>query len=117
MNEMAKEKTVEELIKESENWWKNLDRPIHEFFGLSYAQFLVLSRTVLQSMPLDWQKRFVKCLMELDAEIDVSLKWPWQYHVTVRNLETRRFGSLKEHDPHGSYDRGRARVKLNSEKE
>ena len=43
---------------------------IHQFFGLSYAEYLVLPRSVLQSMPAVWQRRFVDCLMELDATID-----------------------------------------------
>ena len=39
---------------------------IHSFFGLSYASYLVLPRTILQSMPSKWQKDFVKLLHELD---------------------------------------------------
>lgn len=38
---------------------------IHDWFGLSYAAYLVINRSVLQSMPLDWQERFVGCLREL----------------------------------------------------
>lgn len=40
--------------------------PIHTYFGLSYASHLVLNRTLLQSMPTDWQQRFVACLYELN---------------------------------------------------
>jgi hypothetical protein len=40
---------------------------IHEYFGLTYANYLVLNRTLLQSMPGDWQERFVAMLQELDA--------------------------------------------------
>jgi hypothetical protein len=39
---------------------------IHGYFGLSYANYLTLSRTLLQSMPDEWQTRFVDCLRELD---------------------------------------------------
>ena len=39
------------------------DQAIHGFFGLSYSTYLVLHRSLLQSMPGDWQARFV-ALME-----------------------------------------------------
>lgn len=42
------------------------DGAIHEHFGLSYANYLVIARSLLQSMPLEWQERFVGCLNELD---------------------------------------------------
>jgi len=41
------------------------DGPIHEHFSLSYANYLVLPRTLLQSMPLDWQEGFVRHLDQL----------------------------------------------------
>lgn len=39
---------------------------IHTWFGLSYANYLVVPRTLLQSMPDEWQTRFVACLNELN---------------------------------------------------
>lgn len=44
--------------------------PIHEWFELTYAQYLTIPRSVLQSMDLEWQARFVACLEELDDTID-----------------------------------------------
>lgn len=41
------------------------ERGIHEWFELSYANYLVLPRTLLQSMPAEWQLRMVSCLEEL----------------------------------------------------
>lgn len=38
---------------------------IHTYFGLSYANYLVLPRTLLQSMPQEWQARFVALVDEL----------------------------------------------------
>lgn len=35
---------------------------IHKHFGLSYANYLVLPRTLLQSMPDEWQTQFVALL-------------------------------------------------------
>lgn len=39
---------------------------VHDFFGLTYANYLVLHRTLMQSMPDEWQNRMVQCLNELD---------------------------------------------------
>jgi hypothetical protein len=43
------------------------DGPIHEWFSLSYRNYLVLHRTLMQSMPTDWQLRLRTCLEELEA--------------------------------------------------
>lgn len=45
-------------------------RGIHEYFGLTYAGYLVMHRTLLQSMPDEWQARFVRMLDEFDAAFD-----------------------------------------------
>lgn len=44
--------------------------PIHEYFGLSYAHWLVVPRVALQSMPYKWQATLVELLEELDDKID-----------------------------------------------
>ncbi|WP_333758444.1 hypothetical protein [Streptomyces sp. ISBFB 2968] len=44
--------------------------PIHNWFGLSYSNYLVLHRTFLQSMPLEFQERMVACLEELEAAFE-----------------------------------------------
>ena len=41
------------------------DGPIHTWFGLSYSNYQVLHRTLMQSMPIAWQERMVACLEEL----------------------------------------------------
>ncbi|MFD7734312.1 hypothetical protein ACFV6F_28535 [Kitasatospora phosalacinea] len=46
------------------------DQPVHTWFGLSYAAYLVVPRTLMQSMPPAWQQRMVACLRELDAAFD-----------------------------------------------
>jgi hypothetical protein len=38
---------------------------VHTFFGLSYANYLVVPRTLLQSMPDQWQQRFTGILSEM----------------------------------------------------
>lgn len=41
------------------------DGPIHTWFSLSYCNYQVLHRTLMQSMPIEWQERMVACLNEL----------------------------------------------------
>ena len=41
---------------------------IHTWFSLSYSNYAVLPRTLLQSMPERWQKQFVQLLEELHTE-------------------------------------------------
>jgi hypothetical protein len=49
--------------------------PIHTWFSLSYANYLVVPRAVLQSMPDEWQQRFVGCLEEMNDTFP-DLPWP-----------------------------------------
>ena len=64
------------------------DGPIHAWFELSYATYLTIPRSILQSMPIEWQQRFAACLGELDDAL------PW------RPREGRYWVHLKD-------DRGR----------
>ncbi|RSN13770.1 hypothetical protein DMH25_08255 [Streptomyces sp. WAC 01325] len=47
-----------------------LDGPIHTWFSLSYCNYAVLPRTLLQSMPVEFQERMVACLTELQAAFE-----------------------------------------------
>jgi hypothetical protein len=40
--------------------------PMHGWFSLSYASYLVVPRSVIQSMPVEWQERCVALLEELN---------------------------------------------------
>ena len=82
--------------------------PIHGWFGLSYCNYLVLPRSVLQSMPQEWQARFVTCLDELD-EAARGLPQPDGYRV---NAVDARGKFMSDPNPH--YERGRTRVPLNT---
>lgn len=78
--------------------------PIHEWFALSYAQYLTVPRSILQSMPTDWQERFVGILRELDGAYD----WrpaDGRYWVRLRDSKGR-FAA----DPFMDYERGRRRL-------
>ncbi|MEU9208518.1 hypothetical protein AB0D27_11330 [Streptomyces sp. NPDC048415] len=44
--------------------------PVHGWFGLTYTNYQVLHRTLMQSMPTAWQERMVACLEELRAAYD-----------------------------------------------
>lgn len=43
---------------------------VHGWFGLTYSAYLVLHRVALQSMPDEWQERFVALLEEMRETID-----------------------------------------------
>jgi len=45
-------------------------RKIHDWFGLSYAQYLTVPRSGLQAMRDDWQIKFVELLEEFDDTYD-----------------------------------------------
>jgi hypothetical protein len=42
------------------------DGPIHSLFGLTYNSYQVVPRVLAQSMPHDWQTRFVQCMEEME---------------------------------------------------
>jgi hypothetical protein len=58
-------------------------RSIHSWFELTYAQYLTIPRSVLQSMPHGWQHRFVGLMDELDELIDWRPRDGTQYRVTL----------------------------------
>jgi len=77
---------------------------IHTWFELTYAQYLTIPRGLLQSMPNNWQKRFVECLMEFESVFN----WrPRQGRYWVR-LKTDQGKFI--HDPFMGYERGRRRI-------
>jgi hypothetical protein len=56
------------------------EEAIHAHFGLSYANYLVLPRTLLQSMPDAWQARFVALVDELSEAFE-HVEQPEAYKV------------------------------------
>lgn len=80
-------------------------RDVHAWFGLTYANYLVIPRTVLQSMPEDWQVEFVRLLDEYDEAMwDADISLP-DYRVQPVDNDGR---FMRDPIPH--YDRGRARI-------
>lgn len=51
----------------AEESYQRTSGPVHAKFGLTYANFLVIHRAQLQSMPVDWQQQFVDLLEDLHA--------------------------------------------------
>ena len=84
------------------------DGSIHIHFGLSYANYMVLPRTLLQSMPEEWQEQFVRLLDEAE-EAFAHVPQPASYDVRCRD-ERGRFIE----DPVPYYWRGRARIERRS---
>lgn len=76
---------------------------IHEWFELTYASYLVLPRSILQSMPEKWQERFVELLREADRFGRVPRAGT--YEVRVRDEQGRY-----TRDDLRDYDRGRRYV-------
>jgi hypothetical protein len=56
-----------ETEAKTEEPYERTTGPVHAKFGLTYANFLVIHRAHLQSMPLPWQRQFVDLLEDLDA--------------------------------------------------
>lgn len=93
-----------------------MKRDIHTWFGLSYAQYLTIPRSVLQSMPLEWQYKFVELLEELD-ETDWANMLPKHSYYKVELRKMKDDGSNrgwkwgnKIEDPLADYQRGRRNV-------
>lgn len=80
------------------------DVDIHAWFGLTYANYLVLPRSVLQSMPEEWQHRFTAMVDEAHDTFP-DLDWP-SYRVSAVDRSTGRF--VRDPIPH--YNRGRTRL-------
>lgn len=79
---------------------------IHDYFGLTYANFLVLPRVALQSMPDEWQKKFVELLNDIPEVLpEVSHIEPDKYTVSCRSFNGRY---VRNPWPH--YNRGRTRM-------
>ena len=80
-------------------------RTIHDWFELTYAQYLTIPRSILQSMPLNWQVEFVELLEELEEQFDFRPN-DATYWVQLRGLDGKWL-SIEKNDPYMDYERGR----------
>lgn len=81
-----------------------MSEPIHDWFGLSYASYLVVPRTVLQSMPAEWQADLVR-LLNLASAMFPDTEPDGGYRVMA--LDSR--GKFTK-DPLANHERGRRRL-------
>lgn len=72
-----------------------MDSPIHEWFSLSYANYLVLPRSLMESMPYEWQVNMKRLLEEMDNSFECENS---DYLVKLRG-EKKKF----VHDPLAEY--------------
>lgn len=87
--------------------------PIHEHFGLSYASYLVLPRTLLQSMPVEWQQRFCQLLENARETCEQhSIEWPHspELDIHVELIPADKPRGPRITDPLADYQRGRRRL-------
>lgn len=69
------------MKKNEDGVWE--EDPIHGWFGLTYASYLVLPRVVMESMSLEWQKKMVELLEEIGDKRGQYLDG--DYAVQLRN--------------------------------
>lgn len=85
-------------------------KTIHDWFGLTYSSYLVLHRSLLQSMPDEWQERFVAMLEEFDEAFGDERGLVSSFH--VRASVDGKFA----HDPLADYSRGRRRIPMRAKR-
>lgn len=81
------------------------DQAIHSYFSLSYDSHLVRSRSMLQSMPPEWQRKFVALLREFDDAFEEYQPARVRYAVQARDGSGRYAP-----DPVPHYNRGRTYI-------
>lgn len=85
--------------------------PVHEYFGLSYCNFLVVHRSIAQSMPTEWQRRFVDLMSEADRAVkDAGIETASSYTIRARDRDGKFIA-----DPIPHYNRGRTQLHLGGE--
>jgi hypothetical protein len=75
---------------------------VHEWFSLSYTNYMILQRRALESMPLEWQERFVALIEEMHESLDIQAigiqEWPDTYWVRLHGARGQFI-----HDPLAEY--------------
>jgi len=102
---------------------KNCSDPLHQWFELSYAQYLTIPRSALQSMPLPWRRKMAECLVALDDLIDWRPKDDQVYRCTLHSpnydkdceeASELEYWGPSLHDPLADYERGRRKLPIRS---
>ena len=87
--------------------WRRPDTDIHSWFGLGYANYLVLHRSLLQSLPEGLQYRLTAVLSEIE-DLAYANKVPFPNYRVQAVDDQGRF--MRDPVPH--YNRGRTRIDL-----
>jgi hypothetical protein len=84
--------------------------PIHQWFGLSYANYLVIPRTLLQSLSRETQLTLCRALeMAYKEEADhLPHHWPYEANIEVklRDAATNKYTT----DALANYERGKRKL-------
>lgn len=73
------------------------EEPIHEWFGLSYSNYLVLPRSILQSMPIDWQKKFIEITDELFDKCNKLKSMPDYVVLTTSDIDEEEYNTSDDY--------------------
>lgn len=87
----------EELIQ------RDTDGETWDYFGLSYAHWLVLPRVALQSMPLEWQEQFFALVREMEDTLEYPEGYTGRFAVSMRDRDGKKFA--KNTFPHYRHSR------------
>jgi len=74
-----------------------MESPIHEFFGLSYANYFVMQRRLLEEMPYEWQKQFVDLVNQIGDTFDM------EYVPQDFEIKAKAENGQYIHDPYSEY--------------
>lgn len=78
----------------------NEHKSVHEYFGLTYANYHVMPRTLLEAMPVEWQDKFVRLLDEFDDAWEHIDRYP-QFKVETGRWANVEDLSIRDLDRHG----------------
>ncbi len=92
MKEHKFERPIRALYKFLASLWaisvpSPMRNPVSGWFELSYAQFLTVPRLVMESMPIEWRRKMVQLIQEMDDTFDWRPEG--QYWVRLRDKQGR----------------------------
>ena len=100
------------LLKKNEDYFES---PIHIWFGLSYSNYLVMPRLLLEDMSLEWQTKFIDLLEDWEEEFS-DLLMGRDYTVQLRDKYGRFRDDALSNYRHGHIEEIRKWEKRRKEK-
>lgn len=80
------------------------DTKLWGWFGLTYASYLVLPRSIICDMPLEWQDKFGELLEELDNTFKCAPLDGHKYFVYTRDTKGRFIEDQLKYYRHPDYN-------------